>query len=284
MVPWDSEPSTEESSPELTFSPFLGASRKQFQQVAAHSRVVLSGDGGDNVLTGQSWPYLSHLAKHSDWAAIAKTFGGFFLLHGTLPPLRGGFRNKTRRLLGMDDVWADYPQWVSPDFEIRVGLRQRWLELSRDPVFEHPIHPEAFASLNSAYWSVILEDEDAAYTSALLEARAPLLDFRVLRFLLRVPPVPWCVDKFLLREAMKSRLPPEILLRPKSPLADSPLDASIRVRQWRPLLPAQPPAPVYQFVNWLKWRGTLENSQGSFTAANLRPFALFRWLKAIENT
>jgi asparagine synthase (glutamine-hydrolysing) len=283
-VPWESEPSAAESLAELTFSPFLNASRKQFQQVAAHSRVVLSGDGGDNVLTGQSWPYLSHLAKHSDWAAIAKTFGGFFLLHRKLPPLRGGFRNKARRLLGMDDVWADYPQWVGPDFETRAGLRQRWLELSRDPVFEHPIHPEAFASLNSAYWAIILEDEDAAYTDALLEARAPLLDFRVLRFLLRVPPVPWCVDKFLLREVMKSRLPPEILQRPKSPLADSPLDASIRVRQWRPLLPAQPPTPIHQFVNWLKWRGTLENSQGSLNTVNLRPFALFHWLKAIENT
>ena len=62
------------------------------------------------------------------------------------------------------------------------------------------------------------ETEDAAWTGVPVESRAPLLDLRMLRFLLRVPPVPWCMEKELLREAMRGILPEEIRSRPKTPL------------------------------------------------------------------
>jgi Asparagine synthase len=152
-----------------------------------------------------------------------------------------------------------------------------------DSVGEHPIHPRGYATLHSGRWATVLEEEDAGFTGVNLEPRAPFLDLRVLRFLFRVPPVPWCVDKFLLREVMKPSLPEEIQRRPKSPLAEDPLDASIRLEKWRPWVPARPPALIHQFVNWQNWTETLRNSKGSLTAVHVRSFALLRWLKDVEN-
>jgi asparagine synthase (glutamine-hydrolysing) len=36
--------------------------------------------------------------------------------------------------------------------------------------------------------------------------------------MLGIPPIPWCVEKNILRVTMKGRLPDEVRLRPKTPL------------------------------------------------------------------
>jgi hypothetical protein len=43
-----------------------------------------------------------------------------------------------------------------------------------------------------------------------------------MRFLLSVPVIPWCRDKYLEREALRSYLPQEIVDRPKESLAGFP--------------------------------------------------------------
>ena len=129
----------------------------------------------------------------------------------------------------------------------------------------------------------MLEDEDAGWTGIQLETRAPLLDLRLLRFLLRLPPVPWCIDKELTRRAMKPWLPVEILKRPKSPLLQDPLVAWQRRSGWRPQPEENPPKLVHEFVNWKDWCATLENSKGSLSWGHLYPLSLSLWLKDVEN-
>ena len=46
--------------------------------------------------------------------------------------------------------------------------------------------------------------------------RHPFVDIRMLRFLLAVPPLPWCRSKYLLRRAMRGTLPKEVLHRRKA--------------------------------------------------------------------
>ncbi|MHC4094041.1 MAG: asparagine synthase-related protein, partial [Planctomycetota bacterium] len=60
-------------------------------------------------------------------------------------------------------------------------------------------------------------------TSIPVEARHPLLDLRVVEYLLSLPASPWCVDKKLLRMAMRDRLPEPVRLRPKTSLAGDPV-------------------------------------------------------------
>jgi asparagine synthase (glutamine-hydrolysing) len=271
------------SAPEPSAEFFLNRDRRFYQAISRHARVVLSGDGGDDVLSGQSWPYLKHLYKRGDLGDIVKSFGGYLVAHRRFPPLRGGFRNKIRRLLGAQDVPQQLPAWLNEGFA-KGGLLasgERFKE--RPPVEEHPLHPDAYRGLHSGYWASVHENEDAGCTGVTLETRAPLLDLRILRFLLRLPPVPWCINKELSRSAMKGLLPENVLARPKAPLLEDPLEACWQKEGWRPNLDKNPPKRVHEFVKWEYWLATLENSKGYFHYEYLYPLSFSLWLKAIEN-
>jgi asparagine synthase (glutamine-hydrolysing) len=284
-IAFEGADTTEGRTPEPSLDLFFARSRRQYRRMAEHSRVVLSGDGGDDVLVGQGWPYLVHSWREGTWKEAANDFGGFVLAHGRLPPLRGGFRSRIEGWLKRGEAFEGYPQWLNQDFESRAKLRERWLELSnRSKAEEHPVHPRAYTDLHSGHWGEILEMEDTAWTQANLETRVPFLDLRVLRFLLRVPPIPWCVDKELCRRAMKGLLPPIVLTRPKTPL---PMDTINPVAGWkRGPRQLEPPSEAVQnikrFVNWEKWCETFCSTKGSLSWLTLRPLSLWKWLKAIE--
>jgi asparagine synthase (glutamine-hydrolysing) len=286
IVPFEESDPGEAHTPEPNPDPFLGMERRHFRRIAAHSRVVLGGDGGDDVLTGQSWPYLVHLWKRGEWSQMAGDFGGYFLAHGRVPPLRGGFRTKLISLLKREDPFGDYPSWLNEDYEARANLKQRWTELRDTSVdSEHPFHPQAYASLHGEYWGDVLEAEDIAWTRATVETRSPLLDLRVLRFSLRLPPVPWCVDKKLSRTAMQGWLPPAVLTRPKSPFPVNTLN-TLDIWYSRKRISGTTevvPAVLKGFVNWEKWCETFYGSKGSLSWLNLRPLSLLTWSKAVEN-
>jgi asparagine synthase (glutamine-hydrolysing) len=260
-----------------------GRAHQQSVRVGQHSPVVLAGDGGDDVLSGQAWPYLQNLRKRREWVQIIRTFGGFMLSHGRFPPLRGGFRARLRRVFRGEQPGEQFPNWISPELERKANLRQRFDELNRPAPHEHPIHPGAYTALQSNYWSGFLETEDAGWTGVALETRAPLLDSRLLRFLLRLPPVPWCVDKELVRKVMQHYLPKAIVRRPKTTLVRDPVEAAQTDRGWRPEYQKSPSAQVRSFVNWSSWYETLNPAKGLLSWDNLRPLSLEYWLKGIEN-
>jgi len=271
-------------TPEPSEQIFILRDRRQCQKIAVHANVVLSGDGGDDILTGQGWPYLLKLGKRGDWKEIVRSFGGYFWTRRRIPPLRGGFRTKVQHLLSANDPFEVYPQWLNPEFETRMNLRQRWLELrNQKKDLEHPLHPVAYASLHSGYWSQVLEKEDAGWDRVRLETRAPLLDLRVLTFLLRLPPVPWCMNKELCRRAMKAMLPAKVVERPKTPLRRDPLEVCSGRQEWVSSLAKGAPETLEKFVNCEKWCETFDCSKGSLTWVNLRPLSFLHWLKAVEN-
>jgi asparagine synthase (glutamine-hydrolysing) len=284
LHPYEQVESKEGYTPEPNDEILFARGRRTAQRIAAHANVVLSGDGGDNVLTGQSWPYLTYLWQRREWHEIARDFGGYLWSHKSIPPLRGGFRTRILQFFNTKDPFADYPSWLNPEFETRTNLRQRWLAL-RDSKknTEHPVHPEAYEALHDGYWAAILETEEAGWSRVLLESRAPLLDLRLLTFLLRLPAVPWCMNKYLCRQAMKGLLPGKILSRPKTPLVVDPLEKCLEPGDWTTSVLNAVPARTESFVNWPKWCETLYRSKGSLTPRILRPATLFYWLKAIES-
>jgi len=282
FIPYDPLVTAAAPAPEPDSEPFLARALRLSLRVAPHARVVLTGDGGDSVLTGQAWPYLLYLKKQGDWAAIARTLGGFFFTHGKFPPLRGGFRTRFLRHLNRRGEWEGYPAWIVEDFERRVQLKERWRQRRIAPACEHPVHPQAYAGLHSTFWASDLEGEDAARTGVLLETRAPFLDLRILKFLLRLPPVPWCVNKELLRKAMTGRLPQAVLQRPKTLLLMDPLEVCQKRHSWTPAA-SQAPRGIVPYVNWSKYIETLEQFRGSLSGEILCPMALAQWLKDVEN-
>ncbi len=284
LVPYERVETGEATPPQPSDDIFFARQQRSRRTIAAHSNVVLSGDGGDDVLTGQSWPYLMYLWRRRAWEEIARDFGGYLWSQKSIPPLRGGFRTTMLRVFKAKDPFADYPPWLNPDFEARANLRQRWLHL-RDAKknTDHPVHPEAYEALHDGYWASVLEMEEAGWNRVSMESRAPLLDLRLLVFLLRLPPVPWCVNKLLCRQAMRELLPDRIVNRPKTPLLMNPLEKCVGPGDWMPALLNSAPNLVAGFVNWPKWCETLSRSKGSLRLGILRPASLFHWLKAVES-
>jgi asparagine synthase (glutamine-hydrolysing) len=275
---------TDWQAPEPDQEYFFARAKKQAQKIAVHSNVVLGGDGGDDVLSGQSWPYLVHLWQQRDWRRIARDFGGYLWANQRIPPLRAGLRGKIREFLSPADEYAGYPRWLNGDFEARLTLRQRWRERANEGArHEHPLHPQAYRALHEGYWASVLEPEDAGWNGVLLEHRAPLLDLRVLRFMLRLPPVPLCMDKKLARRAMANKLPDAIIHRSKTPLPDDPLSQCVLPTGWPTDLSHEHRKSIEAFVNWDKWCETLSEVEGSLSWLSLRPISLLLWLKAVEN-
>jgi asparagine synthase (glutamine-hydrolysing) len=269
-------------TPEPTHDPFLALSHLQYRQISIQARVVFAGYGGDDVLTGQAWPYLVCLARRRHFGTIVKTFGGYIVKHRRIPPLRGGFRQRLLRWTGRTNPWSEFPQWLEPGFVKQCHLRERWRKLQELPKTTHPLHPIAYAGLSSESWSSIYETEDAGWTGTPVEMRAPLLDVRMLRFLLRVPPVPWCMEKELLREATRGLLPEEIRLRPKTPVPVELLNSFVNTRQWSPFPLPEPPAELLTYVDWRKLAATLQTASGAVLWAGLRPVSLGYWLNLVK--
>jgi asparagine synthase (glutamine-hydrolysing) len=234
-------------------------------------------------LTGRAWPYLLYLLKRGRLGEIAAAFGGYGLRHGRLPPLRAGIRTRVRRWMGRTDPTVDYPKWLEPSFEQEMHLPDRWRELQLAVTSEHPLHSDGYASLTGSYWPSVLEGEDAGWTGAAVETRAPLIDQRFVRFLLRVPPVPWCMNKELMRTAMKGLLPDEVRLRAKTPLRRDPLLVHAEKHGWNVTLQDGACDRLRMFVNCKMLSATSHPALGLSLWADVRPIALDYWLKSVEN-
>jgi asparagine synthase (glutamine-hydrolysing) len=271
------------STPEPCAEPFFASNIEQYRQVAKRARVVLTGDGGDDIMTGRAWPYLAYLFKRGRIATMVTAFGGYIIRHGKLPPLRAGIRTRLRQWMGRAQEELGYPEWLEPGFERDMHLRERWQELQQPAKPVHPLHIAGYTGLTGAFWPAAFELEDAGVTGVPVESRAPLLDQRLLRFLLRVPTVPWCINKELLRTAMHGLLLEEVRVRKKTPLRGDPLLLHAEENGWNAVLSNGACDRLSKFVNCKMLSATSRPALGLSLWADLRPIALDYWLKSVEN-
>jgi asparagine synthase (glutamine-hydrolysing) len=188
---------------------------------ASRSRVLLTGEGGDEILS-QSKSYLYKLARGLRLATLAAGIGRSVFIYGHLPQV--GFKSLLGRWRrGQRQPEAELPAWVNPDFAARLNLRERWQQSEQVTTPSHPVRPEAGKILDDPYLQEVLEKQyDAGSIGLPVEVRHPLLDVRLVGFALSLPPLPWCVDKIMLRELARGRLPEIIRRRSKTPLTDCP--------------------------------------------------------------
>jgi asparagine synthase (glutamine-hydrolysing) len=210
--------------PEPQDSPFLAAEVDQEERAAGHSRVLLTGFGGDAVQR-ETQSRLVRLVRDGHPLRALAEAARYVPLHRRLP--RPGVRTWLRG--GPAGVIEPrIPEWIDPDFARRVGLAER-LASPPGPAFApHPLRPEAVEAMAGPLWPALFASRDPGATGMTLELRHPFFDLRLIRFLLSVPPAQWYNDKGLLLAAMRGRLPEAILRRPKTPLPDDPLAARRR--------------------------------------------------------
>jgi len=185
-------------------------------EIAAHSRIAFYGEGPDNALICEWRRHLACLLRRRQWGRLLADAGKHLPLLLTVP------QRLWARWKWKQQYEPDFPAWMAPELVDRLKLRERWHDLNMTPDSHHPVRPRAYTSLLSPLWQSLFEACEPSYTGAALEVRHPYVDIRMLRFLLRVPALPWCRHKRLLRSALRGVVPEAVRLRPKTPLSVNP--------------------------------------------------------------
>ncbi len=205
-------------TPEPYHEPLSLLSYEQFGQMARHSRVALYGQGGDEALK------ISTMIELLQGGMLPLEVGRDAVrtiwTHRLRPPLGTGIYRKIQARFNRAAADPTYPRWLNPRFAARLDLAARWHEITcATPALPLSLRPRAYQGLLSPQWSCLFEALDPGFSGIPIEVRLPFLDLRLLTYLLTLPPLPWFIQKELLRHAMRGKLPEEVLRRPKTPLA-----------------------------------------------------------------
>ena len=267
------------SLPEPVENPLLADYLDSCRNISADCRVVLCGEGVDNLLDFQMWPYAGDLRRNGEWRRLSTELANYFWIRPF--PWRG-IRTRLKRIIGKDPDTALFPEWLNHEFLERANLKARWKEWGEHPklVFEHPIHPRAHASLSLPHWTQMFEQENAGVTPYPLEARYPFLDLRIVNYLLAIPPFPWFFEKMILREAMAERIPERVRMRPKTPLQGDPVSAQLQKTGAERLNRMDWSKDSDRFID----RSALAPLHGKMNAeqtrTHVRPYCLNIWLQS----
>lgn len=243
---------------------------------AGKCRVMLTGQGGDVILI-PSPSYLHKMVKEFRLVPLAIEVGRCLYNYGRIPQL--GVQVKLRRWLSLNKYQPRYPSWLNPAFEARAELRARWERLTRDPEPSRLLREEIYQQLKHPFWQHLFENTyDAGGIRVPLEFVHPYFDVRLINFVLALPPLPWCVDKILLREAGQGLLPELIRQRPKAPLAGDPVLKLVRQPEARRLNKFVPVQELDEFVDRKVFSLLTSDVNPNILWVNLRPLSLNFWL------
>jgi asparagine synthase (glutamine-hydrolysing) len=264
--------------PEPSADPFYAKKIRLYSRIALHSRVALSGEGADNLMYFQMWPYVKDLRRRGEWSRlIVETFR--FLWIRPLPWL--GVARRIQRLFGRPGEGLRIPPWIAPEFAKRARLNERLRERSRVLASgdRHEVRPKAYASMLSPQWTGFFESDDPGVTRYAVEPRYPFLDLRIVQYLLAIPVFPWAYKKKLLRDSMVDRLPEKLRLRPKTPVFVDPVITKLRKGGMKYISDRQSLTPQASvFVNPRK----LATLCRSIDIEEVRAYCLDKWLRRIS--
>lgn len=250
---------------------------------AAASRVLLRGDGADPLID-MSASALEPFLDRYGYRRLLKDYLWLLWTRRQVP--RVGIRTLLRQSLFGPQRRTGflYPEWIAPGLEQRLDLRSRWRARS-----------EAVSSrrdeLIDPYWPFCFESVDPGSMHLPAEVRYPFFDVRLVQYLLRLPTIPWCPEKTLLRVAMAGVLPSEVLRRPKTGVVGNPWALMVppaHRRWWEPYL--VPAGGLEAFVDVEVATATLgrviyqaqtteERRNIDLLRLSLRPISLSLWLR-----
>jgi asparagine synthase (glutamine-hydrolysing) len=251
--------------------------RDQCRRMMDLSRVYLYGEGPDNALNLERMAHFRFLIRRRRWVRLSRDLFLFMWLYRR-KPLLSTFLRMIRQARAKGASEPALPGWLNPEFSARLRLEQRWREKRAATATSHPLRPIGYAMFQSPLWQGLFEACDSAYGQFPLEFRHPYLSLPLLRFLLRLPALPWCHAKYLLRVAARGLLPEEIVRRPKAPLAGFPEVEMVK----RYGLPALFPATLLR--DYLLPDKVCYDRHESVPSLNadLRAVSLSHWLRDLE--
>jgi asparagine synthase (glutamine-hydrolysing) len=263
--------------PEPVHDPLSRASTFDLlREISRHSRVVLTGEGGDPAFA-MSAQYLTARLKRLQFARLFAEVGGYVAAHRRLPVI--GLRSAIKQRLGLAHAWVPpFPAWLQPELVSRLRLRERWRALTEDGPARHPLRSSAYRILAYPGWERCFEQDDPGVTGVAVESRHPLCDLRVLQFLLALPPLPWILNKELLRASTRGLLPDTVRLRPKATVPDARIREQLQSpdSRWMDSFVAVP--ELARFVERAAVRSLDSLPTGFDVLLHTRPLSLNYWL------
>jgi asparagine synthase (glutamine-hydrolysing) len=212
------------------------------QATAAHVKVVLTGEGSDEILGGYPWyPTMRVLdplfvlpqaarraiagipAIYRRWPGAAATIEG---------PREMNFERFSRSITHLRGR-AGGSEVLAPEIAAEVERQRDGADAAPPPAgFEtwHPFARMQYFDLKHRMGDGVVLGLDRASMAYSVEARVPFLDHELVEFCARIPPpvkMKWLREKHVLRRAMEGVLPPDIVDRKKRGL-QVPMDTWLR--------------------------------------------------------
>lgn len=257
--------------------PFYAVSKELLRRLSSSARVALTGWDGDTFLNETPKPSFLMSLKKGNVARLLLDMIGYVHHQRSPPPI--GIRTQWRRWRNSNWNRRPFPVWLNEDFSKRLNLVERWRQVhAEDPAAAHPLRPRAFHTLYSPSWDLLFANYDAGTTLLPLEVRHPLIDVRMVDYLLSLPVVPWMLEKAILRKAMAGTLPNAVLSRPKSPLASDPGLHLSHTRKFQSIDEFQPVAALLSYVDRTTIPRVAREVDSNLLSINVRPFSLNQWL------
>jgi asparagine synthase (glutamine-hydrolysing) len=274
--------------PEPVDDPFMAGLFVQFDAIASTCRVALTGDGGDNLMHFEMWPYTKSMMRSNQWLTLARQMPSY--LRRRKSPIPGALR-RVRKALGAQNPATQFPKWISPTLVEKLKLKQRaaeWQDLTSNR--PHPMLPRGHASLSLPQWPNLFEMQNAGVTKSPVELRHPFLDLRVVNFLLSLPPFPLYMEKKLLRDVLVARVPESVRTRKKTPLAGDALQLHLRQPDTAWLNNVAWVSEIDSYVDTAELERVIHketkiyNSEPKFSRINaaVRPICLNFWLQSMR--
>jgi len=261
--------------------PLLAITADHLEQVAADNRVVLTGWEGDGLFREAPRRYFEGLWRRGHFGRLAVDLGRYIRTQGRVPAI--GLRPALKSFFGKSGPQepSTLPKWLNEDFSVRLNLRDRWEQMNPGWVGDHARRPTAFLIYSPRIWAGFFESYDPGTTGFPLEIRHPLFDLRLIDYMLSLPPVPWCVEKELVRAATRGVLPEAVRLRPKTPLAGDNDVALLRQPESEWIDKFEPTPRLATYVNRVQIPRLMGESDANEVGINTRPLSLNFWLECL---
>ena len=251
---------------------------QQVRQIALECRCILTGVEGDVPLIANLRHHWRQLFRSGSWGTFIKDAWWLLRAKRELPQI--GFRSGLRNLIGRSPKVESrrFPAWIDADFARATHLEDRWREAQQRTVVQSP-RGKANAHMQSASFATAFDAFDPEWTGSTVEFRHPLMNVRIVEFLLGLPAIPWCVDKHLFREILKQRLPKEVVSRPKTVLQQDPTLARLQQSKKTDEIPIVFTQTCQYYVNQ-RVLGELNSKSPLFDfQESLRPYSFNFWLQ-----
>ncbi len=268
------------STPQPIHVPMGFSGNNPLPDIAERGRVLMTGYGADPALSSLRTAHIRREIKARKFGRLAKDLMGYFSAERRFSRLY--LSGHWYKFWHPRAAIEEYPEWLDPEFEKRVNIRDRWHAASADFPPNNSARPEAYSSMVGAPWGDYCEGGNPGISRFPVELRHPFFDLRLIKFLLALPALPWSVDKEILREASRGILPDAVRLRKKTTLLEDPIIATLQ-RPEAAWVDHFEPAPDLRSYVVQSRIPRLVGTQDSIIAwVNLRPISLNFWLQRLK--